>query len=84
MKPKYTETQTKIFVDMWHQGCTAAEIADQLGGSLNSIRQFACRYRKKYGLEKREGGNTPPRKDFEKQWHGVIPCGHWMITKAWS
>jgi transposase len=84
VKPKYTETQTKIFVDMWHQGYTANEIADRLGGSLNSIRQFACRYRKKYGLDKRQGGYTPPRKDFDKQWHGVIPCGHWMIKKPWG
>lgn len=84
MRPKYTDDQVKIFVDMWHQGFTASEISDRLGGSTNSIRQFACRYREQYGLAKREGGNTPPRKDFDKLWHGVIPCGHWMITKPWG
>ena len=84
MRPKYTDAQVKIFVDMWHQGFTAAEIADRLGGSINSIRQFACRYREQYGLAKREGGNAPPRKDFDKLWPGVIPCGHWSITKPWS
>lgn len=84
MRPKYTDAQIKIFVDMWHQGFTASEIADRLGGSINSIRQFACRYREKYDLVKREGGNTPPRKDFDKLWHGVIPCGHWSITKPWG
>ena len=84
MRPKYTDDQVKIFVDMWHQGFTASEISDRLGGSTNSIRQFACRYREKYGLAKCEGGNTPPRKDFDKLWHGVIPCGHWMITKPWG
>ena len=68
MRPKYTDAQVKIFVDMWHQGFTASEIADRLGGSINSIRQFACRYREQYGLAKREGGNTPPRKDFDKLW----------------
>ena len=34
-----------------------------------------------------EDVHTAPRfnlKDFEKQWHGVIPCGHWMITKKWG
>lgn len=31
--------------------------------------------------------HTTPRfnlKDFEKQWYGVIPCGHWMVTKKWG
>lgn len=84
MKKKYTDREVRVFVDMWHKGFTASEIADKLGGSVNSIRQFACRYRKKYGLEKREGGNAPPRKNFDKAWHGVVPCGHWMITKPWG
>ena len=84
MKAKYSDEQMKIFVDMWNNGHTAAEISEKLGGSLNSIRQFACRYRKKYGLERREGGRIPPHKNFDKAWHGVIPCGHWSITKPWG
>lgn len=84
MKKKFTDKQVEKFVTMWHEGYTAKEIAHALGGSINSIRQFACRYRKKYGLEKRDGGYSHPRKPFDKEWHGVIPCGHWMITKPWG
>lgn len=84
MKKKFTDKQLETFVTMWHEGYTAQEIANALGGSINSIRQFACRYRKKYKLETRAGGYVNPRKPFDKLWHGVIPCGHWMITKPWG
>lgn len=83
-KKQYSEQDLATFIEMWGEGCTATEIATKLNKSVNSIRQFASRYREKYNLEKREGGRVAPRHTFDKQWHGVIPLGHWSITKPWG
>ena len=83
-KRTYTDEHIKTFVSMWHNGHTAPEIANALNKSVNSIRQFASRHREQYDLEKREAGRHVPRDSFDKLWHGVIPCGHWMITKPWG
>jgi len=51
---------------------------------MSSVRQFIHRNRKKYDLEKKEGGRHEPRDSFDKLWHGVVPCKHWSITKPWG
>jgi len=80
---QYQDKDIKTLIQMWGDGYTATEIGDALGKSMQSVRQFVHRNRKKYDLEKKEGGRHVPRSSFDKQWHGVIPCGHWMITKPW-
>ena len=80
---QYQDKDIKILIQMWGDGYTATEIGDALGKSMQSVRQFIHRNREKYDLEKKEGGRPMPRSAFDKQWHGVVPCGHWMITKPW-
>jgi len=83
-KKQYEEKDIKILIEMWGDGYTATEIGDRLGKSMASVRQFIHRNRKKYNLEKKEGGRHEPRDSFDKLWHGVVPCKHWSITKPWG
>ena len=78
--PKEIETVIKL----WADGYSAAEIGDVIGKTKYSVCQFMHRNRDKYGFERREGGRHYSRVGFEKQWHGVVPLGHWMITKPWK
>ena len=82
-KKQYTEKDIETLVHMWGDGYTATEVGNAIGKSMASVRQFIHRNRKKYDLEVKEGGRYVPRQSFDKQWHGAIPCGHWMITKPW-
>ena len=83
-RKQYEEKDIKILIEMWGDGYTATEIGDRLGKSMASVRQFIHRNRKKYDLEKKEGGRHEPRDSFDKLWHGVVPCKHWSITKPWG
>ena len=80
----YQDKDIQTLIEMWGDGYTATEIGDRLGKSMASVRQFVHRNRAKYNLEKKEGGRHVPRSSFDKEWHGVVPCKHWSITKPWS
>ena len=80
---QYQDKDIKTVIQMWGDGYTATEIGNAIGKSMQSVRQFVHRNREKYDLEKKEGGRHAPRSSFDKQWHGAIPFGHWMITKPW-
>lgn len=81
---QYTDKDIEILIQMWGDGYTATQIGDRLGKSMASVRQFIHRNRAKYDLEKKEGGRYENRDSFDKRWHGVIPLGHWSITKPWG
>jgi len=81
---QYQDKDIQTLIQMWGDGYTATEIGDALGKSMASVRQFVHRNRDKYNLEKKEGGRHVPRDSFDKHWHGVVPCGHWTITKPWG
>jgi len=61
------------------QGVTIAEIATELGRSKESVKGFCSRFAEVYDipLERRSNSN------FDKEWHGSVPFGHWSITKPW-
>jgi hypothetical protein len=80
---QYSDKDVKKLIKMWEEGSTAVEIGDAIGKSKYSVRQFMHRNREKYGFEKKQPGRPFLKATFDKQWHGVVPCGHWMITKPW-
>lgn len=83
-KRQYSDDDIKTLLQMWQDGSTAIEIGEALGKSEYSVRMFMARNRKKYHFEKRGTGNKFRRDSFDTLWHGVIPCGHWIITKPWG
>jgi hypothetical protein len=87
---QWSDEQVDTCVDMWRDGYSAVEIANEIGKNQNNVRMFIYRNRKKYDLEKRHNGGWDnsririPVSDFEKQWYGSVPLGHWTITKPWG
>lgn len=68
-----------IIRKMRRENATLQEIADAVGLTRSSVAHFVKRHGATYGIEVRQ--RAAP--NFDKLWHGVIPCGHWMITKPW-
>lgn len=81
---QYSDKDIEKMIAMWQEGKTATEIGDALGKTQYSVRQFMHRNRKKYGFEKKAKGRPFLKCTFDKAWHGVIPLGHWSITKPWG
>jgi hypothetical protein len=81
----WTKDDVDTLVKMWKSGMSSNKIADKLKRRRSAVTQFICRNRVKLGLEKRghDFGGRPKRGTFDQQWHGPVPCGHWMITKPW-
>ena len=69
-----------IIRKMRSKDATLQEIADAVGMTRHAVAHFCKRHGHTYGIAVRH--RSPPQ--FDKQWHGVIPCGHWMITKPWG
>ena len=81
---QYTEKDVEKLVEMWQEGKTATEIGHALRKSQYSVRLFVHRNRHKYDFEKRAPGRPFSRTAFDRHWHGIVPCGHWMVTKPWK
>ena len=86
---KWTKSEIDTLVSMWNADCPSVEIAKALNRKRSTISMFVSRHAKELGIKQRMhlcyGGRPKSTKlvPFEKQWHGVIPRGHWMITKPW-
>lgn len=81
---QFSDEAIQKMLTMWQEGKTAVEIGDAIGKSKYSVRQFMHRNRDKYDFVKKQPGRPFLKASFDKQWHGVIPLGHWSITKPWG
>lgn len=74
--------QQKIDVirKMRRHDATLQQIADAVDMTKEAVGHFVKRHGATYGIAVRR--RSAP--NFDKTWHGVIPCGHWMITKKWG
>jgi len=81
----WTKQDVDTLVKLWKDGVSSNKIAAKLNRRRSAITQYVCRHRKELGLDHRAStfGGRPRRGDFDTQWRGVVPCGHWMITKPW-
>ena len=85
-KVTWTEENKKTLSHMWKAGYTSSIIAERLGKTRASVRQYVSRNKKELGLEPRDFDgwkNVKVKKPFDKEWEGIVPCGHWIITKPW-
>ena len=81
-KAYYTQDEIDMIRKMRAKGATLTQISDKVGKTYGSICNFIQQHGHRHGIEvavkvQHKGG-------FDKEWHGVIPCGHWMITRPWS
>ena len=89
-KQLWTEEEKELLVKLWRLKYTAKYIGDRLNRKPQAIRQFVSRNKEELGLRNRDFKNWKNVKDklkperFDEEWHGIIPRGHWMITKPWG
>jgi len=88
-KVQWSPEQVQLLTKLWREGLTSADIGQRVGKSATSVRGYVSRNRKRLNLEMREEAHNlhlRPRsvQDFERQWLGSVPKGHWMITKPWG
>lgn len=85
---EWSRKDIKTLCEMWNTGNSVREIAQAIDTTPASVKMYVQRHRDALGLERKGKGyvqfKQSTRSEFHKQWHGVIPCGHWMITKQWS
>jgi hypothetical protein len=75
-----------LLCKLWKEGVATKEIAKKVQRKQPAVIKYVSRNRKKLGLEQRgmtPSGRKPNPYSFDELWSGVIPCGHWMITKPW-
>ena len=84
----WDEFEIETLVRLWNQDASIREIAGELDRPTTSVKMYLQRHRKALGLAKRTFRNTqtPNQKTtkFDNEWHGVVPLGHWSITKPWG
>jgi len=89
-KQLWTDEERHTLVMLWKQRYTAQYIGEQLGKNAQAVRQYVSRHKEELGLTARDFKNWKNVKTrlghdrFNESYHGIIPCGHWMITKKWS
>ena len=84
-----TWEQDKIerLVQMRNDGSSVQQIADELGKTRSAVKMFITRHREALGLKPRIDVNAPAksyRPQWDKEWYGCVPFGHWLITKPWG
>jgi len=83
----WEEIEVETLIRMREEGASVAEIADELGRSCSSVKMYLQRHRDELGLKSKRDERKRPsagRPEFDKAWYGVVPLGHWSITKPWS
>lgn len=84
----WTFKQVDLLVTLARQGVSFNKIAEQVGRKPSTVRMFVGRHRGLLGIEKRYfcpvRGPQSQRDNFNRNWHGVIPCGHFAICKRWG
>lgn len=85
----WTDREVQVLCEMWNSGCFAKDIAKKLRKKRSAVTMYISRHREELGLGMRPNptGNLVGRKKkktIDELWHGVIPLGHWSITKPWG
>ena len=85
-KKLWTPEREERLVELWQQDVTAEAIGIELGVTKRSVQRHVAKYRDRLGLLPRHGRFQAgrPQKQFDKEWYGSVPYGHWSITKPWK
>lgn len=84
---KWDQANVDTLVRMRNDGASVPQIADELGKTRSSVKMFIARHKDELGLRPRIDFKAPAkscRPQFDKDWYGQVPFGHWLITKSWG
>jgi len=83
----WDQADIHMLVHMRNTGSSVTQIAEELGRSCSSVKMFISRHGEALGLKPRIDFKAPAksyRPQWDKEWHGCVPFGHWTITKPWG
>lgn len=84
---KWDKADIDTLVRMRNDGSSIPQIAKELDKTHSSVKMFISRHGKSLGLRPRIDFKAPAkscRPQFDKDWYGSVPFGHWLITKPWG
>ena len=75
-----------ILRKMLAEGKPSHEIGAVLGRKPSAVRRFVNYNKDRLRLVKPmiQGRGRFNQSQFDKDWYGVVPFGHWSITKPWG
>ena len=87
----WTQKEIDTAIELYKENKTNFEIGSAIGKTQYAVKTKLGKLRKQFDLPpriqsilneayKRRPNDPSP---FDKEWHGPVPCGHWMITKPW-
>lgn len=92
---QWPQEQLDKLVELYLEGITLEDLAVEVGKSYCATKAMLTALRKR-GVDlprrdqklcqaRRRATETGEKKlsEFDKAYHGKIPCGHWSITKPW-
>jgi hypothetical protein len=74
----FSQEIVKQVIQFERQEMSYSDMSKILNIHPNTIRVFVSRNRDKLGIERRG------YRGFDREWHGVIPRGHWAVCKPWG
>jgi len=80
----WTEYEVETLVRLWNDGLSRKQIAEELDKSFASVKMYLQRHKDELSLAPRLSKARPTSGRIDKEWYGVIPLGHWSITKPWG
>lgn len=88
----WTDEENETLVQLYKQNKSNQQIADDMGKTWAAVKSQVSKVQKMFNLPLRDKRLSYEKRrdyvktesEFDKQWHGVVPCGHWTITKPWG
>jgi hypothetical protein len=82
---EWTKDEVDMLVTLWNNGTPRKQIAEELDKSHGSVKMYLQRHKRELNLAPRINNKARPTSGrIDKEWYGVIPLGHWSITKPWG
>lgn len=87
---RWSQEQIDTLVEMSLNGDPHDVIGEAIGKNPSAIRNYLMHNRKQLGIPprkirvRRNSARSKQGAEFDKEWFGSVPFGHWLITKPWS
>ena len=88
----WTDEEYDMLVKLYLEDKSNYEIALAVGKTQAAVKAQIVKVRKERNLPYRDKAVSYMKRrdlpkietEFDRAYHGSIPCGHWLITKPWS
>lgn len=82
----WSDKDVATLCKLWREGVTTKNIAIAVNRNPETVRQYVYNHKKRLGLIGRSQEETNVYRaetEFDREYRGPVPFGHWAITKPW-